>query len=217
MTAQTLLTVVVLVLAFVGYIACVMRARWITLGLTLGVALLIWDLSPPGGDTAFQWLGAGIVLIIGFWVAHLPILQSGSAPKPGRPPAPETGNRIVVDGTNVIYWDGDADLQSLVLVTDALCRRGFEPIIFLDASTRHHLKEPSLDQHAFADALGLPPDQITLCPAGTEADEFLIKYARAESLPIVSNDRFGDRAQQVKGIKRIRGVIAHGKAVFEGF
>lgn len=216
MTVQTLLTAIVVVLAFIGYVACVMRMRWITLGLTLCFALLMWELSPPGGDTAFRWLGTGITLMVGFWVAHLPALRA--APMTSAPAAkPRTNTRIVVDGTNVIYWDGDADLHSLVLVTDALCKRGLDPIIFLDASTRHHLKDPSLDQQGFAETLGLPPSQISICPAGTEADAFLIKYAKAEGLPIVSNDRFGDRAQQVKGIRRIKGVIANGKVVFEGF
>lgn len=216
MTVQTLLTVLVLILAFIGYVACVMRMRWITLGLTLCCGLLMWQLSPPGGDTAFLWLGVGITLMVGFWVAHLPLLRPAPMTETAVTPS-KSSTRIVVDGTNVIYWDGDADLHSLVLVTDALCKRGLAPMIFLDASTRHHLQDPSLDQDGFADALGLPPAQIAICPAGTEADAFLIKYARAEGLPIVSNDRFGDRAQQVKTLKRIKGVVANGKVVFEGF
>ena len=219
MAGDPLLTGLVLILAFIGYVACVMRARWITLGLTLCLALLTWELSPPGGDTAFYWLGVGVAVLLAVWVAHLPVLRAPPVTAPARAPLPrqDQSNRVVEDGTNVIYWDGDADLHSLILVTDALSKRGLEPMIFLDASTRHHLQDPSLDQHAFADALGLPPAQITICPAGTEADAFIGKYAKSEGLPIVSNDRFGDRAQQAKGIKRIKGVVTDGKVVFEGF
>lgn len=215
MTAYTLLLPVVMALTFIGYVACVMRARWITLALTLGLAAGVWQITPPGSDTAFQWLGAGIAVLAAFWVAHMPWVQPPAKPKASKS---KTGQQqVVVDGTNVIYWNGDPDLDSLRIVVAALRKRGLTPMVFLDASTRHHLKQPDLDAGGFAKALGIKPPQITICPAGTEADAFIVKYAKTHRLPIVSNDRFGDRAQQVKGIKRINGVIAGGKVIFEGF
>lgn len=218
MTTYDLLTNIVLALAFLGYVASLARARWITLGLTAALAAYIWQSDPATSATAHIWLISGVLVLLALWFAQMfRGLQPASKPTPSNPKrSKSTAPNVVVDGTNVIYWDGDPDLATLRAVVDALHARSLSPVVFFDASTRHHLKDTSLNTKGFARALGLNPDQINICPAGTEADAFLIKYARDAGVPIVSNDRFGDRAQQVKGIKRIKGVIAGGKPIFEG-
>lgn len=123
---------------------------------------------------------------------------------------------VVIDGTNVMYWDGQADLHTLRVVVDKLQSKNLSPHVFLDASSRHHLGDKSLDQHSFAAALGLAPNQVTVCPAQTEADAFLLRFAKENNIPVVSNDRFGDRASLAKGLKLVKGVIAGGKPVLQG-
>lgn len=123
---------------------------------------------------------------------------------------------VVIDGTNVMYWDGQADLHTLRVVVDKLQSKNLSPHVFLDASSRHHLGDKSLDQYSFAAALGLAPNQVTVCPAQTEADAFLLRFAKENNIPVVSNDRFGDRASLAKGLKLVKGVIAGGKPVLQG-
>lgn len=88
--------------------------------------------------------------------------------------------------------------------------------MFLDASTRHHLGDKSLNETGFAKALGLTRNQVMVCPAQTEADAFLLKFAKENGFPVVSNDRFGDRAALAKGLKLVKGVMAGGKPVLQG-
>jgi len=214
MTDYDLLVVLGCGLAFLRYVTCFVWARWITLGGTVVLAGWLWSGTPPTAETALYWVGALVLVLAALWCAR-PFWTT--RPASSTSAAKSNPNRIVVDGTNVMYWDGSPSLHSLRLAVDALVKRKLEPIVFLDASTRHHLNDKDLNAKGFARALGLKAHQITICPAGTEADEFLIKYARTEGLPIVSNDRFGDRAKQAKGVKRIRGVVANGKVVFEGF
>ena len=136
---------------------------------------------------------------------------------PSKRTTPRTDQReIVIDGTNVMYWDGEADLRTLRSVVDKLVGKNMLPYVFLDASSRHHLGDTSLNTGSFAKALGLAQGQVTVCPTETDADAFILRFAKEHSLPVVSNDRFGDRTAQAKGLKLIKGVIARGKPIFHG-
>jgi hypothetical protein len=133
--------------------------------------------------------------------------------------APKRGvkKEIVIDGTNVMYWDGDgAQISTLRIVVDYLKQKGHAPIVFLDASSRHHLGDKSLNERGFASALGLPKNKVVVCPAKTEADVFILKFAKQQGLPILSNDRFGDRKTQAKDLRIIKGVFIAGRPILDG-
>ena len=54
--------------------------------------------------------------------------------------------QIAVDGTNVLFWRNEtAQIPTLYTVLDRLRHEGFDPVVFLDASTRHHLGDKSLN------------------------------------------------------------------------
>jgi len=143
-----------------------------------------------------------------------PVPRSG--PKPRKRPG-KGQKEIVIDGTNVMYWDDNAPaLSTLRSTVTYLKKRDYLPFVFLDASSRHHLGDRSLDAAGFAHALALHPSRVVVCPAGTEADVFILKFAREHDLPVLSNDRFGDRKQQVRGIKLVKGVFANGKPILDG-
>ncbi len=218
MPPEDILTAVVLLLAFIGYVWCLSRAIWVTIALT---ALLFFQMSrsvPFSSETLIYW-GAGFGAFVVALVAKsmLPVGAVVSGETPAKPSRRRGGDEIVIDGTNVIYWDGQPDLRTLQSVVDTLRARKMMPYVFLDASTRHHLGDKSLDEKGFAAALGLPRNRVMVCPAKTEADAFILKFAQERKLPVVSNDRFGDRAAQAKGLKLIKGVIAGGKPVLHGF
>jgi Zc3h12a-like Ribonuclease NYN domain len=205
------------ILAFVGYFACLARFGLITLVLTALFGVYLSRFYPLTGIYQPYWIGAALFVLILALGARLgksrPPAQDRTAPQDPQPDS----NEIVIDGTNVLYWDGEqAELSTLCIVVDDLRRRGYAPFVFLDASSRHHLNDTSLTEKSFAKALGLPQARVRVCPAKTEADAFILKFAREQALPVVSNDRFGDRHQQTRGLKLVKGIIARGRPIFDG-
>ena len=219
MTPIEVLTPIILLLAFVGYVFCLSRIMWITLGLTAALAAYFSRGYPFDGANLFYWGAAGGVVLTA-WLAAMVLRPTDSAS--GTPLQKKKPKRkselpgVVIDGTNVMYWDGKADLRTLRVVVNKLRAKNLTPFVFLDASSRHHLGDKSLDQSGFAQVLGLKRNQVTVCPAQTEADAFLLKFAKDNNMPVVSNDRFGDRAALAKGLKLIKGVIVGGKPVLQG-
>ena len=114
--------------------------------------------------------------------------------------------QIVVDGTNVMFWkDEKAQISTLKTVLKRLRHEGFDPVVYLDASSRHHVGDTSLNARKFGEVLGLAADHLTVVPARTEADAQLLEYARKHKLAVVSNDRFRDRAREARNIKLVKG------------
>ena len=213
MTPVEILTPVICLLAFIGYVACLSRLFWVTVTLTAGLGFYISRSFPFAPETLVYWgAGGGLILTA---ILALRFLPKPTEPKQKRQRKSKEP-QVVIDGTNVMYWDGEADLGTLRAVVDQLKAKGLVPFVFLDASSRHHLGDKSLDEKGFAKALGLMRDCVMVCPARTEADAFILKFAREKGLPVVSNDRFGDRAQQAKGLKLIKGGIAGGRPMLHG-
>lgn len=221
MTPIENLTPIILVLSFVGLVHCLSRFLWVTLAATVALGAYFSRGYPLEGAHLFYWGVAGGIVFTA-WLAAMALrrtetqaIRAPSGKKQVQKPSQDLPG-VVIDGTNVMYWDGEADLRTLRVVVDKLRAKQLTPFVFLDASSRHHLRDKSLDQSGFARALGLERKQVTVCPAQTEADAFILKFAKDNSMPVVSNDRFGDRAAQVKGVKLIKGVIAGGKPVLQG-
>ena len=127
--------------------------------------------------------------------------------KRGRREASTSAKRqIAVDGTNVMFWrDETAQLSTLQVVLKRLGHEGFDPVVFLDASSRHHLGDKSLNERKFAQVLGLNENRIMVVPKGTEADAFILEYAGQQKLAVVSNDRFRDRPSEARNIRLVKG------------
>lgn len=215
MTALEILTPVVLLLAFVGYISCLKHRLWVTLALTGALAAFVWHRMAATPVPPLYWAIAFAVVLLALfcvWKFPKPMGDTPEAKQSGK----KGGREVVIDGTNVIYWDGEADLRSLRSLVAYLVAKDIWPFVFLDASTRHHLKDTSLTKRTFAKALGLPESRVMVCPAQSEADAFILKFAKEQELPVISNDRFGDRPKQAKGLKLIKGVMVNGKPVLQG-
>jgi hypothetical protein len=103
--------------------------------------------------------------------------------------APDANKVVIIDGSNVAYSvEGKQPcLHNIELVRDKLLEEGFEPIVVVDAALRHNVDDAPGYQHMV--------DNGTLrqAPAGTDADYFILSFARELEARIVSNDRFRDR------------------------
>ncbi len=132
---------------------------------------------------------------------------------PAPPPTPDGSRRALIDGSNVAHaTEGDRPrLANILLVRDKLVEHGFEPLIVADAALRHQIDDPDAFERLVADGT------IHQAPAGTDADYFLLSFAKELDAALVSNDRFRDRSRQFAEVRRsiIRFMILADEVVLE--
>lgn len=122
-------------------------------------------------------------------------------------------NIALVDGSNVAHFtEGQkARLQNILLVRDKLIEEGLEPIIVADAALRHQIDDVAAYERLVDEG------SVKQAPAGTDADYFILSFAKELRASIVSNDRYRDR---IKGFPEardrvIRFMIVADEVVFE--
>ncbi|HSU12559.1 NYN domain-containing protein [Longimicrobium sp.] len=125
----------------------------------------------------------------------------------------ERSGKALVDGSNVAHSsEGERGrLRNIELVVEKLREDGFDPIVVSDAALRHQIDETD-KYEALIDA-----GQIRQAPAGTDADYFILAFARELDANIVSNDRFRDRLESFPDAQDriIRYMIVEDEVVFE--
>ena len=125
----------------------------------------------------------------------------------------QDGGIVVVDGSNVAYAvEGlGARLENIRVVCRKLQEEGFRPVVLVDAKLRHEIDEP-----AEYEAL-VEKGMIRQAPAGTDADYFILSFAREFDARVLSNDRFRDLAGGFPEIVEtvIRFMVVEGEVVLE--
>jgi hypothetical protein len=119
----------------------------------------------------------------------------------------------LVDGSNVAYsTERDRPmLANITLVCDRLEAEGYQPIVVVDAALRHQIDSRDVYEQMVEDG------RIKQAPAGTDADYFILSFARELDAAVVSNDRFRDREKAFPEARErvIRYMIVEGEVVFE--
>ena len=132
--------------------------------------------------------------------------------------APETGprpesERVIVDASNVAHSTEKLapKLANVRLVRDRLTEDGMTPILVADAALRHQI-----DDADGYEAL-VKAGEIQQAPAGTDADYFILTFARELGAFVLSNDRFKDRISHFPEVREriIRYMIVAGEVVLE--
>jgi Zc3h12a-like Ribonuclease NYN domain len=130
-----------------------------------------------------------------------------------QPEREETSNVVLVDGSNVAYSvEGEPPrVANIIAIRDKLREEGLEPIIVADAALRHAIDDPKQYEHLIDEG------QVRQAPAGTDADYFILAFARELNASIVSNDRFRDRIKQFPEARErvIRFMIVQDEVVLE--
>lgn len=129
-------------------------------------------------------------------------------------------NAVVVDGSNVMHWGGDASVKVLQRVILALEAQGLAPIVFFDANVGYKLSGRYYGEAVLAGLLGLPRSRICVADKGVVADEWILAFATEHNLRVVTNDKFRDWRQRfpkaaTKGFL-IGGTWKQGNVVFLG-
>ena len=119
----------------------------------------------------------------------------------------------IIDGSNVAHSsEGDrARLDNIRLVSEKLVEEGYEPVVVVDAALRHQIDDKSAFEQMVEDGV------IKQAPAGTDADYFILSFARELDAAVVSNDRFKDRLDAFPEARDqvIRYMIVNDEVVFE--
>ena len=125
----------------------------------------------------------------------------------------ETKKVVLVDGSNVAHSTEGAKpmVGNLLAVRDKLKEEGFDPIIMADAALRHQIDDPKVYEDM------IESGSVRQAPAGTDADYFILTFARELDADIVSNDRFRDRIKQFPEARDrvIRFMIVNDEVVLE--
>jgi hypothetical protein len=136
---------------------------------------------------------------------------AGSAPQ-----SAESGSGAkvaIIDGSNVAHSTegGHARLQNIRLVAAKLVEEGFAPVIVADAALRHQIDDKPGFERMVDDG------EIRQAPAGTDADYFILSFARELEAVVVSNDRFKDRLDAFPEAREsvVRYMIVKDEVVFE--
>ena len=120
---------------------------------------------------------------------------------------------VLVDGSNVAHsTEGEkARLSNITAVCDKLREEGYEPLVLVDAALRHQV-----DDRAAYERM-VESGEIRQAPAGTDADYFILAFARELDASIVSNDRYRDRQKAFPDAAKrlIKFMVVKGEVVLE--
>ena len=130
--------------------------------------------------------------------------------RPGPRPKSE---RVIVDASNVAHATEKTAprLANVRLVRDRLTLDGMTPILVADAALRHQIDDSARYERLVEEGL------VKQAPAGTDADYFILTFARELDASVLSNDRFKDRIAHFPEVKDriIRYMIVAGEVVLE--
>lgn len=123
------------------------------------------------------------------------------------------GALVLVDGSNVAHSsEGEqARLSNITAVCDKLREEGYEPLVLVDAALRHQIDDRAAYERMVEQGM------IRQAPAGTDADYFILSFARELDASIVSNDRFRDRQKSFPDAAKrlIKYMVVKGEVVLE--
>lgn len=124
-----------------------------------------------------------------------------------------TKSIVLVDASNVAHsTEGEQPLLSNILaVREKLNEEGLEPIVVADAALRHQIDDRGGYEQLVDRGI------VRQAPAGTDADYFILSFARELDARVVSNDRFRDRLTDFPDApeRLIRYMIVGGEVVLE--
>ena len=140
-------------------------------------------------------------------------MMSSREPAGAMPRRDKPGALVIVDGSNVAHSsEGErASLGNITAVCDKLREEGYEPVVVVDAALRHQI-----DDRGGYERL-VEAGSLRQAPAGTDADYFILSFARELDASIVSNDRFRDRQKAFPDAAKrlIKYMVVKGEVVLE--
>jgi len=128
--------------------------------------------------------------------------------------APRTGRMVLLDGTNILYWNqrNGISLDCVKAITNYLKSQKEEYMVIFDATTPYVLKKKQpTELSEYESLLKHDPEHFMQVPAGTCADIFLLEEAKTnpESI-ILTQDLYRDHKSEYSEVLNQRDRIASG-------
>jgi len=138
--------------------------------------------------------------------------RSAERKRAAREAARAEGRRwVVVDGSNVLYWqDESPSLGSVSAVLDEVQRAGLTPVVWFDANVGYKVGDSYLNPAELARRLGISRKQVRVAPKGSPADPLLLQEAAKLGTGVVTNDRYRDWVGDFPDVAQ-PGVLVHGR------
>lgn len=118
---------------------------------------------------------------------------------------------VVVDGSNVLYWqDETPSLTAVTAVLNEVQRAGMTPLVWFDANVGYKVGTSYMNPADLARALGVSRKQVRVAPKGSPADPLLLDEAAKLGTGVVTNDRYRDWVESYPSVAQ-PGVLVHGR------
>lgn len=149
-----------------------------------------WNSYPKGHRDLFRGEGEAV---------RVEIVATHQRGKPGKKIHINRDNPIFIDGSNLIYWTKDhhIDTHPLRVLCERLREANVDFLVFFDANIKYLLQEadgritPSdRSTRDLEQAFGLFSEEISVVPAGSPADDFILQRAHISKGIVISNDRY---------------------------
>jgi hypothetical protein len=172
--------------------------------------LIIAALIAAGASVVVGEPLASFLLVLAVALAVWGFLRI-ARPKPG-PGIPW----IVVDGSNVMYWqDETPSLDTVRKVVTALRAEGFQPVVWFDANAGYLTLGRYLGPEILSGQIGVSSRQVFVAEKGMPADPLILRDTTRLGARVVTNDRYRDWVQRFPKIEEpgflVRGRMREGR------
>jgi hypothetical protein len=171
----------------------------VLLSILLAAGAAALGLSDPGAFGPALYVAGAAALAALRLLVRRPRARTPRKHIPEGPLRPKkaAGPYIVVDGSNVMHWAGDApSVVPLREVVRKLAAEGYTPGVVFDANAGYLIEGRYRHDGDMARLLGLPPDRVMVVDKGSPADATILEAARDMQARVVTNDRFRDWADR---------------------
>jgi hypothetical protein len=175
----------------------------------MALFLLLLALAAAGASVVADEPLASLLLVLAVALAVWALLRI-ARPKPDLEVP-----WIVVDGSNVMYWqDETPSLDTVRKVVTALRAEGFQPVVWFDANAGYLTLGRYLGPDLLSGQIGVARRHVFVAEKGVPADPLILEGAARLGARVVTNDRYRDWVERFPKVQEpgflVRGRIRDG-------
>lgn len=187
--------------------------------LLLCFSAMVYSMPMPDEPAGPGFLLASVVTLAALliWMraafaARVPILRRRRRRrKAGGGSQPPQRRWVVIDGSNVMFWEDERpSLSTVSAVVGEVKKAGLTPLVWFDANAGYKVGDRYMNPRDLSRAIGVPIKQVRVAPKGSPADPLLLEDAAKLGTGVVSNDRYRDWAETYPSVTQ-PGVLVRGR------
>jgi hypothetical protein len=187
--------------------------------LLLCFSAMVYSMPMPNEPAGPLFLLASIVTLAALliWMraafaARIPILRRRRRRRrSGGGYPPDDRRWVVIDGSNVMFWqDETPSLSTVSAVVGEVRKAGLTPLVWFDANAGYKVGDRYMNPRDLSRAIGVSRKQVRVAPKGLPADPLLLEDAAKLGTGVVSNDKYRDWADSFPSVTQ-PGVLVRGR------